>query len=704
MKTREENKADTALIVKSLKVLGNIEGGGLYEIKKSIEAVRRQSVTNAKQVEKYWESLSSDGIITSLEKQSLKREMANIERSESAITTQAAALGYSGEILDDYVATYEALYTYIFETLRLFDDMEKETLIDDRAGFNSLFSNYFYSESFVMLAITQGILDTVNIRVLSNLMESGEEGETALYHGGLYQYTDGRWKAISTGNYKGARDELPAPEEDSFFLASDDFVTNEVLIVNGTELLVNGTELLLSRQYLKGYIYYVQEGVFYVEADKSNWRYAAAFADVLNVTGELPQIFQDGLDALQEQIDATNQNLSETAATLQDEIATKQGKYTIIDGDLVLIDEAIQEIVDRANEQAQDISDVETSLSTKISHLPEYLGPKLQNPSSGMLEGDFYLYIGNSEDYLKIRRWNSTQETWETLSHTEQAYRNYYMIALEDIFAQEQLSTGTFSALFAQSFWTACADIDTLDVQTIYLREYGAIQSANATYVSEDTGLRIDADGNIDANGNTHLGASSTNKVAIGVSLYNSQGNLEADFNDYDTVIGGKVLFKNDVRIEDSEIITSTFECINRTPGERVDTYPAGYKMTMELTGGNGTYNDISFKYGVHRTAWSGGGYVNVPELQFDPNHRPVYWITYKTVYVPPSVTEKYTLYNDNDEIVADIGNAVLAYDLVYTYTIALNSKIMKFKNIPNNPPIESGLLWVDENGFLKLS
>jgi hypothetical protein len=41
-----------------------------------------------------------------------------------------------------------------------------------------------------------------------------------------------------------------------------------------------------------------------------------------------------------------------------------------------------------------------------------------------------------------------------------------------------------------------------------------------------------------------HFGASSTNKVAIGVDLYNSQDQFMPDFNDYDVVIGGRTKIK----------------------------------------------------------------------------------------------------------------------------------------------------------------
>ena len=513
MKTYEENMADKALIVKRLTVLESAEGPAFKEIKQNVETVRKQTNNISRQQDEYWKTLSDDGIITPIEKQSLLRESKNIDRSFAAITQQAATLGIASAILEDYIATYNALRTYLFTTLKLFDDMTSETNIDDRDTFNAYFSGYYFSENFVLLAITAGILDTIDFRVLQSLTEPGEEGETAIYHGALYQYVNGQWKNVTTGAYKGPRTELPPDEEEAFFIVSESFTMSESLIVNDEELLVNGDTLLVTHTYLKGYIYYFQAGTWHPEWDKTNWRYAAAFADVLNITGELPQIFQDGLDTIQANLDAA-------VLTLEDEIAAKQGQYTIIGGEMVLIDDLLPQIIDDYNEQ-------QTEIDSKVSHLPVYYGGTSTTPASPQ-EGDFYLFTGSGENNCKVRRYHNA--AWEWLDPSNTNYRNYYMMALQDILSNSGAGTATFSNAYAQSFWTACANMGTLDVKTIYLRNDGKIQSAELTYVPETVGTRMDADGDIDANGNTHI----KGKVAIGVPL---TGNT--DFNTYDTVIGG---------------------------------------------------------------------------------------------------------------------------------------------------------------------
>lgn len=502
MKTNYQNWADKDLTVHSLKILGNVEGGGITEIRRSVDSVKKQTMTKYKEQEQYWKDLSADGIVSAVEKQSLRREMENIRRSYSAVIDQATSLGYSSPILQDFIDTYNALHTYVFETLKLFDDMEKDSPLDSRETFNTMFSNYFFEESYIMLAISEGILEAIDIRVLSSLEEQGEEDELAIYHGGFYQFVDGHWKSITTGNYKGPRDSTPAPEENSFFIASDNFSATEVLIVNGEEFYVNGEQFLVKHVYKKGFIYYCQDDVWYVENDKRNWRYNAAFADVINITGELPQIFQDGLDSIQANLDA--------------EILTRQGQYTIIDGQLVQIN--------------SDISNLRSIISGAVTHLPQYYGARDTNPNNPQ-EGDFYVWSGGTygdRENSKVYVYRSG--TWVGLDPTVTANRDYYMMALSDVLACNNTANGYFAAIFANSFFANDATLNSLETQKITLRSGGNIQSADIAYSPENSGFKIGADGNADFNGNTHI----KGKVAIGVPL---SGNT--DFSYYDVVIGG---------------------------------------------------------------------------------------------------------------------------------------------------------------------
>lgn len=550
MKTYENNMADQALVVKSLKVLQNIDGGGIREIRQSVEAIQKNAIAMVKQQDEYWKDLSADGVISAVEKQGLKREMENIRQSYSAVTQQAASFGYTNPILQDYVRTYETLRSYLYDTLKLFDNMSEDTPIEDREYFNTLFSNYFFLENFILLAITKGVLDTLQFRVLESLNEPGEEGETGLYHGGLYQYTDGRWKSVTTGAYKGARSELPGEEEDAFFLVSDTFVMTDTLIVNDTELLVNGDTLGITHSYFKGYIYYCQEGVWNVEEDKTNWRYAAAFADVINVTGELPQIFQDSIDDLQQQIDA---------------------QYAILHGDIVEVSQEIE------------------------GKVFKYLGGKNTVPVNPN-EGDFFTWTGgNADPWYKGKVYQRRNGAWDMLDPTESANRSYYMMALQDVLATSVTGEGYFSTIFANAFFGNDATLQSLSTKTIYLRQGGYIQSDNTGYIAQTQGLRIDYDGNIDANGNTHIGGNCTidGNTSIDTNGY-IKGNLDITGTAY---LKGRTIIEGDATFS-GDIYSGPLELSSNEPQPVVYTYPTGTHIVfLKLENVSGTYGPYTFDW-----------------------------------------------------------------------------------------------------------
>ena len=649
----ENNMADKHLVVGSIEVLGDLTSGTTKEIRKTIEAVKEQALQIYRQQNNWWEKLSDDGVITPVEKNILLREMENIRRSFAAIYTQTEELGFIGTlIVRDYIRTYEALRDYIYSDLRLFDDMASDTQLGNRSIFNQMFSNYYYSESFTLIAINQEIAATINFRVLEDLNEPGEENEVALYMGGLYMYVDGAWKAVQTGDYKGALTEITDVKENSFFLAADDFVVTETLFINGVELYVNNDELGISRLFEKGFIYYCEGGQWWKDEDTRGYRYVAAFADVINVTGHLPALFQDALDDLQDQIDQANTDITNTNRALADEIETRYGQYTIINGDIVRIDGRITEIIGSISnledvtveikgdvtsisgrvtdvegdldgvglaiegltvdtsdihsqyvdiddtldnmeidiggvkvlltDIADDTHEIETNINgmnvkisglnddmpgiivditniktgvtninsaidnlerTKVDHLPVYYGAT-STPPQNPLEGDYFVYSGTTvTSYTNSWIYRYHNNAWEGLDPTSTAYRNYYMMALEDILLLNNAGPGFFSALFANAFFANDATMNSLATKTIYLRQGGYIQSDNTTYVRESNGTRLDYDGNIDANGDTHIAG----KVAVGVSLKNSQGQYQPDFQDYDVVIGGDAKITGDI-------------------------------------------------------------------------------------------------------------------------------------------------------------
>lgn len=555
----ENNMADRHLVVGSIEVLGDLTSGTTKEIRKTIEAVKSQALNLYRQQNNWWEKLSDDGVITPVEKNILYREMENIRRSEAAIYAQAEDLGYlSTAVIVTYINVYEDLRSYLYTNLSLFDDMSSDTQLPDRTLFNQKFSNYYYWESFVVIAINRSIIASLNFRVLESLEEEGEENEVALYKGGLYMWVDGAWKSITTGDYKGALTAIPDAMENAFFIAADNWTVTETLYINGEKLYVTSggvtDELAITRQIIKGVIYYCEDGVWLRDYDERSFRYVAAFADVINVTGELPALFQDALDDLQDQIDDINTELGNTNDGLAAEIETRAGQYTIIAGDIVRIDDNILAIIARVEAAEGNITDLENS---KISHLPVYYGP-LSIPPANPLEGDYFVYSGTTTVTYKnstIYRYHNNE--WQELDVTNAAYRSYYMQALDAILSLNTTGPGYFSVVFANSFFSNDSTMNSLATKTIYLRQGGYLQSDNTTYVRENNGMRLDYNGNIDANGDTHIAG----KVAIGVSLKNAQGQYQPDFTEHDVVIGGRVKVRGD--IEATSLSTTVQNNIN---------------------------------------------------------------------------------------------------------------------------------------------
>ena len=605
MNLNERNYAGDHVIVGSLEVLGDVKGGGITEIRRNVDLIQQQTETMGRKQDEYWKELSSDGVITPLEKQQLLKEMRSITQSQAAIVLQARSVGMEGsQFVQDYLAVYNDLYSYLYTTLKIFDDMEMNTDIPDRDTFNSYFTSYYYDESFVYIALSKGLLNSLSITVLSSLTDPGTEGEIGLYRGNLYQYVDGAWKHVATGDYKGALTSLPAAIEDSFFLAADDFILTVPLYVNDEPFYVNSYEFGINRLFRKGYIYYCKNGGWREEPDKTNYRYVAAFADVLNVTGELPQIFQDALDDLQDQID----NIS----------------------------------------------------------FPSYRGASNVDPLNPT-EGDYYVYSGTT---TSVRRrsdiYKYTNGDWQRLDPLESQNSTYYMQALEDILALNNADNGYFAALFAETLFGNNAFLYALSTKILTLRTGGYIQSENYNPGDPDTpGMRIDHDGNIDANGDTHIGGICVidGDATIGGQIV---GDLDIAGTAYlhgHTIIEGAATFTGD--IDSGPLYLSS-----DNPGGATYNYQAGQERpSIILAGGTGTYGNIIFD----RYLASVGSRKDIMTLYL--NNREVW---------------------RQESILSEQGYVNLLWDMTYTMIIPEGSKTFQLRNLPTQRPARPNCVWRD--------
>lgn len=451
MKTYANNMADQDLTVHSLRVLQDVKSPVLTQLKREVNSIQNSTVQISQKNNKYWQELSSDGIITPLEKKMLKREVESIANSYTALYTEAVAEHYeSADFFQDYMATYQAFRDYIYYSLHLFDNMEENTEVD-RDEFNDYFSTYYYSENVTIVSMTVGVISDLGFKVLTSLEDEGEEGDVGLYHGELYQYVDGGWKPLDRDLYYGKSAILPPTTEGRYFLCTDNLLLDDILYVKDDEdydpLELNGEALTLFKRYEKGFIYVWEDYHWEKKDPATDYRYLVALGDYYAVTDDLPGVIKE-------------------------------------------------EVAEIAREAAGS----------------NYYGPLIVPPQNPSIN-DFFLYAGETSgtwEFAKLYLFTTTG--WIKLDESDYSKRDYFMQALQDILtvADEETSTGYFSTVFCNAFFANTAAMNALAVHVIYLDTNGAIRSRETEYVYHSTGLLIDASGNIDANGNTHIGGECT--------------------------------------------------------------------------------------------------------------------------------------------------------------------------------------------------
>lgn len=544
MELDELNHAGEAGVFGSLRVLGDVNSKNIQLIKRDVSVLQNVSTKMNYKLDKYWTSLSDDGIITAPEKLSLKKEWDAIVQTHAALLAQATAKALiSTSYWQDYQDAYEDLYELLYVTEKLFDNMEVDTTISDVDNFNTIFNDYYYAEQFVQLAIVSGLIDKLGLRGLENLEEEGTEGELAFYRGELYQYHSDAWVRIGTETYLGVItthvQQLDEASEGQYFLAGGVFQYESALYANDEVLIANNEPIMLVFSTVVGNLYYF-DGTGWELAADDDPRYVAILADYINLMGKVP----------------------------------------------LLLEEKIDDVV------------------REPTNGPQYKGVSNTIPTP-VKKGDWFVYSGTTvgTTWIKDRIYRYDGEAWEFLDPDNDGNSRYYMSALQDILALEEAGDGYFSTLFCNAFFANKASINALKVQTIYLYDTGAIQSQDETYVPETVGLRIDAAGNIDANGDTHIGGTGT----IGGDI-RIQGQVTGDLDVAGTavlrgitVIEGAATFSGDIN-------SGPLQLTSDSPQSRTENYPKGQMVRDVLSGGTGVYNNTTFDRFTYERKRTGSG------------------------------------------------------------------------------------------------
>lgn len=493
------NNAENHLVVGSIEVIGDISGSGIKQIKRNVKTLQDSVSVYVGKSEDYWTKLADDGLITPLEKTLLKKEWESIAQTYASVMSEAvAAQVTNAPAIIAYQASYNDLRYYLNTTLALFDEMSKDTTIEDRETFNEYFATYYQAENLVQVALAVGQIGSLDFVVVDNLNFEGTDDQVVIYKGELYQWVHDHWKKIGTNGYCGLLSSLPASVEGNYFLAATDFFANLYLLnVDGKTLVSPEGSILCASQLIEAeYIYEYTNNKWSKVTDTNDYRYIVAMSDYYNLTGRLPAIWQNELD-----------NIAESLT----DILTRLG-YNEDDISALLGTMTAAELHALIEQYGDDIEGLQTELNKKLEHIPAYLGlisTTSNIPTADITHaGDWFLWNGTTttisgltltKGYVyKCTKANDTY-TWQQLNPADTTNSSYYMSCLADLLSQtDVIGTQTFNIVFANAFFSNAASINALKTKTIELTDDGLIKSENYVSGSSDKQFLLKADGTLE--------------------------------------------------------------------------------------------------------------------------------------------------------------------------------------------------------------
>lgn len=416
MNLQQENKAEKQLIVGALKVLNNIEGGGFEAVASDVNKIQQALGGFVEKQNEYWKDVAADNVINAFEKKSLKKEWEQIEQTYNAII----AIAQEKRLIDAdefkrLADTRQALYVYLFQTLKVFDNMSESTPIPDTTVFSQKYNDYYEAQSYAQSKIAG--TSAATIRVLNSLDELGTENEIAIYRNCLYMYKAGQWIIQNSGMYLGAVRDAPPTHmaEDNFFLAINDFKAPARLKTsNGLLVLSNGKYLQVTKPFYSGWIYVSKNGTWN-KMEKTDYRYAIVLNDLLNYKLDVPDTIKDFIKANTE------------------------------------VDFAIPEYLGPYDHDPSGAKEGDWYL---------YVGPNKTSPDTRN-NGYIYRYKKENDRYF-----------WQELNPNSSQVESYYMAALKDILvAEKNLTTGMYSTIFARALFACKATLEALSTTVIELKE-----------------------------------------------------------------------------------------------------------------------------------------------------------------------------------------------------------------------------------------
>lgn len=654
---KQINNAENHLIVGSLEVLGDIEGSSMKTIKRTVSKLAESVQATNTAMENYWGGIGADNIVTPAEKEILYSKWQTLEQTFTAIRKIAT----DREITDtaDYITLhelYDNLHDYIFNELKLFDEMDSKTVLPDTEHFNELFENY-YKQQINFQSILSST--TTTIRTVSNLNAAGTENEVVIYKNRFFKYSNGKWVSFDSPEYEGVLEELPEDIINHYFVAGkqggfrDTFKikVNKKYLVNEDEQYVT----VSSKLFEYGYIYvYTQYNGWQKVTDKNNWRYTVALNDL--IANNIP-------------------------------ISTELENYLQAKEDSA---------VERANQN--------TNTAINNIHTPVNLGTIISFPPSSYGKDDWFLWGAN--DTTGTYTYNGTTSTitlkkgyvykfysdvWNELDwkiNTKNAL--YYMGFLKEILTimGQDTSTEYFGTAFIETIIAAKAFINHLTAMTIESPNF----DPNA-----NTGYQLDAEnGTFTCNGGLFKG----NIIAGPLQLMPGKGVTKSLIisknTDVKTVISNfkkNFMLEQLYLVENGSLTFSGYYYINGTHSYTIDDINVNvtsirvydiYSDSVDIVQDNQPYWIIYRKTEVHKYRFC---FNNSIELEY------MYQFAYNITRTVAGDTKN--AYNDDHN-----------FPVKFAFNGDVNNGTQKFKliGIPNNlNNAETYEVYYDENNFLKI-
>lgn len=729
MSLKQENLSDKELVVGSIRVLQNVNGAGIDKITRKIDDLQKTTQTFLAKQNNYWKDLIQDGVINPIEKQTLYKEWQVIDRTYTAIMQQATDedVLFTDEIIE-YKAAYEKLKNYLFEEIRVFDNLNENTKITNREEFNEQYLDYYEKEQYTQVVLNTGMAGKPgHIRILDSLLGIGYVGEVAIYGGRLYTYDGTTWLEIEGSSYLGILNETPDIKIiGTYFLAGENnFLIPMRLSILAKDLVTKGVKYVVAKvKAQKGYIYIYEKTGWRKITNKDDYHYISAINDLLSMNEELSPKLQTvfneinkNVEDLQEEVTKLNgdyENINEQLQINNDSWqASFNGVYEIIDGtlrdengNLIDIDGKIQlsetqilnvvdgKILNVNNEVAKingqitiingdvteikaDINSLQTELENKVEHIPEYLGAS-KNVSPEAQIGDWYLYTGPTVTGTQSRKINVMYKKvdgniWQELLATDISNHKYYMQGLTDVLNNvKDLNDGYFNVIFAKALLANAATINALQSQLIKLTRAeddttgtrSGIIQSSNYDQEEQTGWKIDYNGNAEFNGTT---------IFTGNSVL--RGNIN---------IGGNAIFEGEIDSGPLYLTNKKPEAVPENlifnKNEELGSILRWYQKNVNYSG----------KYSVDGTNYINFTYFQIIEELIDP-------IQYVVRYTFILDTKSYYVTDNN-------GQAKLPITIIFDIWDVGETKTLILRDLPTLNPGQKNVVYVDGEGYLRIS